>query len=390
MRFFFAIIYVMNNIKIKLILTLIIALVVPTMVFAQTLSGTNYSVEDSALDSGGETSSSTNYSSRDSISDIDSTTSSSTNYKNPSGFVPGAYPGVPGTPTLTNTGSILYNSLDFVINTGVGNQTDTTYAIAISSDDFVTTYFIQTDDTVGTTEAWQTYAGWNSGTGERVTGLLPSTAYKIKVKASYGTGSNAADTETAYSPTATATTSAPSLVFSIAGVGSGTCVENSGGSCPPGKTTTVTSTATSMGFGSLAVGDGNLNIAAQTITVTTNASGGYTATVQQDGNLRTSGSDSIPVVSGTNATPSAFDTGVVNGFFGYHTTDGTLCTGTTGRFGSDNDLYAALSLTPYEIACSSGPVTGEVTSLVYKLNIGTLQEAGNYQNVITYIATATY
>lgn len=342
----------------------------------------DYSVEGSTFDGGGESSSSTDYSSRDSIgSEVETGDSNSIDYKNPSGFQQGAYPGIPGQPTLTNTGSTLYNSLDFVVVTGSGQQTDTTYAIAISSDNFVTTRFVQTDDTVGVNEAWQTYTGWNSGTGERITGLSPSTTYKIKVKASYGTGSNAADSESGYSLEASATTSAPSIVVSIAGVNSGVSVG--------GLTTTDTSTSTTMGYGSLTIGDGSPNIAAQTVTVTTNASGGYTATVQQDGDLRTNVGDSIPVVSGTNASPAAFGTGVTTGRFGYHTTDSTLCTGTTGRF-STNDTYAALALTPFEIACSSGPVTNEATSIVYKLVIGTLQEAGNYQNILTYIATATY
>jgi hypothetical protein len=362
-------------------LAALLIIVVPTVVFAETLSSTNYNIEGATLDGGGEASSSTNYSSRDSISGEESGDSSSTNYKNPSGFQTIAYPGVPATPTLTNTGSVLYNSLDFIVATGNGQQDDTTYAIAISADDFATTYFIQTDDTLGSSEAWQTYAGWNSGTGERVTGLLPSTTYKIKVKASYGSGSNAADSESGYSQTASATTSAPSLTVSISGIASGNSVG--------GLTTTVTSTATSIGYGSLTIGDGSPNIAAQSVTVTTNATGGYTSTVQQDQDLTSTNGDSIATVSGTNASPAIFGTGVTTGRFGYHTTDSSLCTGTSSRF-STNDTYAALDISPKEIACSTGAVTSEVTNLVYKLVIGNLQEAGDYQNTVTYITTATF
>lgn len=351
-------------------------LLLPALAVAQTLSSPNYNVEDSIFDSGAESSSSANYRSRDSIDGIETGPSSSTDYKTISGFQPGAYPGVPGTPTLTNTGGTLYNSLDFVVVTGSGQQTDTNYAIAISSDDFVTTYFIQTDDTVGTTAAWQTYAGWNSGTGERVTGLSPSTTYKIKVKARYGV-----DSESGYSQTASAATSAPSLVVSIAGISSGTTIA--------GVTTTVTSMATTMGFGTLTVGDGSPNIAAQRVTVTTNATGGYTTTVRQDQDLTSAASDTIDPVSGTNASPATFPTGFTDGRFGYHTTDSSLCTGTGSRF-SANDTYARLETSPYEAACSTGAVTNEQTDIVYKLVIGTLQEAGNYQNVVTYITTATY
>lgn len=362
-------------------LTALLIVVVPSVVLAETIGSTNYNIEGATLDGGGEASSSTNYSSRDSISGEESGDSSSTNYKNPSSFQNIAYPGIPATPTLVNTGGTLYNSLDFVVATGSGQQIDTTYAIAISVDNFVTTYFVQTDDTLGTTEAWQTYTGWNSGTGERVTGLLPSTAYKIKVKASYGSGSNAADSESGYSQTATASTSLASLSVSIAGIASGNSVG--------GLTTTVTSTATSIGYGSLTIGDGNPNIAAQSVTVTTNATGGYTSTVQQDQNLTSTNGDFIATVSGTNASPAAFGTGVTTGRFGYHTTDSSLCTGSSSRF-STNDTYAALVTAPYEIACSTGAVTAEVTNLVYKLVIGNLQEAGDYQNTVTYITTATF
>jgi hypothetical protein len=366
--------------KYKIWIATLLLLIAPAVAVAQNINSSNYRIEDSTFDGGGENSNSTNYSSRDSISDIDTSQSNSGNYKSSPGFQPGAYPGIPAQPTLVNTGGLLYNSLDFIIATGDGQQSDTTYAIAISSDNFATTYFIQTDDTLGTTEAWQSYSGWGSGVGERVTGLLPNTTYKIKVKASYGSGSNAIDSESGYSLEASASTIAPSLVASIAGISSGTAIA--------GVTTTVTSTSSAMGYGSLTIGDGNPNIAAQRVTVTTNATGGYTTTVRQDGPL-TSGSNTIAAVSGTNAAPLAFDTGVTQGRFGYHTTDASLCTGTSNRF-SANDTYAALDTVPYEVGCSNGAVTSEQTDVVYKLVIGTLQQAGNYENVLTYITTATY
>lgn len=356
-------------------------LLIPVTVLAQTMNSGTYNIENSTFDGGGEPSSSTNYSSRDSIDGIETGDANSTTYVNPSGFQPGAYPGIPSQPTLTNTGGTLYNSLDFVVATGNGQQSDTTYAIAISSDDFATTYFIQTNDTLGANEAWQTYSGWNSGTGERVTGLSPSTTYKIKVKASYGSGSDAADSESGYSQEASATTSAPSLTMALSGVSSGVSIA--------GLTTTVTSSANAVGYGSLTIGDGNPNVAAQGVTVTTNATGGYTTTVRQDQDLTSSNGDTIATVSGTNTTPAAFGTGVTTGRFGYHTTDSSLCTGTTGRF-STNDTYARFETTAYEVACNTGPATSELTQLVYKLVIGNLQEAGDYQNTLTYITTATY
>ena len=358
------------------IIVSLFVLLLPLVAVAQTLNSTNYQIEDSIFDSGAENSNSANYRSRDSIDSVETGSSLSSTFKSILGFQPGAYPGIPGTPTLTNTGGTMYDSLDFVVVTGNGQQDDTNYAIAISNDNFATTNYIQTDDTLGSTPAWQTYTGWNGGTGETVVGLASGSTYKIKVKARYGP-----DSESGYSQEASATTAGPLLTVVIAGVASGTTIAS--------VTTTVTSTATTMGFGSLTIGDGSPNIAAQTVTVTTNASGGYTTTVQQDNDLTSSAGDTISTVSGSNASPAAFDTGVTAGRFGYHTTDSSLCTGTSGRFTSD-DTYAALETTPREVACSSSSATAEVSSLVYKLVIGTVQEAGNYQNVITYITTATY
>ncbi|HMQ01769.1 MAG TPA: hypothetical protein PKD79_01720 [Candidatus Doudnabacteria bacterium] len=365
----------------KLIFSLLVFFAIPSVVIAQTMSSPSYNIENSTFDGGGQSSSSTNYRSVDSISDVESGISSSTNFRNPSGFQPGAYPGVPGQPTFVNTTGSMYNALDFVVVTGSGQQSDTTYAIAISDDDFTTTEFIQVDGTIGPNEYWQDYSGWGGATGETVVGLNSNTAYKIKVKASYGTGSNAADSESGYSQEASASTAGQTLTFAIGGVGSGATHAS--------LTTTVASSANSIGFGLLTLGDGNPNIAAQTLTVTTNASGGYSATARHDQDLTSANSDTIATVSGTNASPAAFGTGVTTGRFGYHTTDSSLCTGTSSRFTPD-DTFARMETTPYEVACSTGPVTSDLTYLVYKLVVGALQPAGDYQSTVTYIATATY
>jgi hypothetical protein len=362
--------------KSKIVSHFLIAFVlvaVPFVALSQTLSSPNYSVEDSTFDAGGEPSSSTNYRSTDSIGNQGDGVSSSTNYKTFPGFAWQAFPGVPAQPTLTNTGGTLYTSLDFIIATG-GNQTDTNYAIAISPDNFTTTYYIQTDDTLGTTEAWQDYSGWGSGSGERVTGLVSGTTYKIKVKARYG-----ADSESGFSVTASATTSDPSLTITFAGVASSTSVA--------GETTTVTSTTNAIPYGSLILG--TPAVAAHSVTVSTNAISGYTTTLQQDGDLRTGNGQQITAVSGTNASPAAWPGSITDGRFGYHSTDSLLCTGTTSRF-STNNTYAAATTTPEEVACSTGPVTTEQTTFVYKLEVNSLQAAGNYQNVLTYITTAKF
>lgn len=364
------------KLKQKYIICLIIVLLgYPLFTFAETLSGSNYNIENPSVDQGGEISSSTNYTSRESVGDANGEGLNSTNYKAFPGFEQHAAPGVPAQPTFTNTGGTLYNALDFVVATGDGQQSDVQYAIAISSDDFVTTNFIQTDDTVGSSEAWQTYTQWGNGTGERVTGLLSSTSYKIKVKARF-----AADTETAYSVTAQAATVGASLTIVFAGINSGTTFD--------GETTTITTTANGVAYGTLVVS--TPTIAAHQVTVTTNASGGFTTTVRQDGNLRTITSAEISTVPGTNASPSSWPGSITTGRFGYHSSDEDLCTGSATRF-STNNTWAALDTVPYEVGCNMSPVpSGETTTVTYKLEVGGLQDSGQYANVITYITSAQF
>lgn len=337
------------------------------------MNSSNYNLENSSLNSGGEEGASTNFRSVDSVGDANDRGMTSTNYKAFPGTLQPLYPGVPTQPTLTNTGGTLYNALDFVITTG-GNQTDTEYAIAISSDSFVTTYFIQTNDTLGTSPAWQDYVGWNSGTGERVTGLTPNTLYEIKVKARFEI-----DTETEYSITASATTAGASISVSFTGINSGVTTE--------GQTTDITSTSTTVPFGTLVID--TPKVAAQTITVSTNAVNGYTTTIQQDTNLIQQTGADIDPVAGTNASPAVFPAVVTTGAFGYHTSDATLCSGTTTRFTADN-TYAAATTTALEVACSATPVSNEDTTIVYKIQVSASQEAGTYQNNITYITTGTF
>lgn len=345
------------------------------LVLAETLGSTNYQIENPSIDVGGESSSSTNYTSRDSIGDTNASVSESTNYKAFPGFVQSAYPGVPAVPTFTNTGGTLYNALDFVVATGNGQQTDTTYAIAISSDDFVTTNYIQADDTVGSSAVWQTYTAWGGGSGERVTGLSPSTTYKIKVKARY-----AIDTESAYSVSASASTAGPSLTVTFTGIASGNTLD--------GETTTVSSTATTVPFGNLTLD--TPAVAAHKTTVTTNASGGYSTTVSQTQDLtRDGGSETISGVSGTNSAPAGWPGSITDGKFGYHTSDESLCTGSSNRF-SSNNTWASLSTVFYEVACSTAPVTAEETTVTYKLQVGVGQSAGVYRSTVTYITTAVY
>ena len=115
---------------------------------------------------------------------------------------------VPIAPTLTNP-SNFYNKLNFVLNLGA-SPSDTKFAIAVSTDNFVTTKYVQIDDTIGATKTYQTYASWGGASGQALIGLSPSTNYKIKANAIQGNF-----TETEFGPSASAATVAPSITFDI-------------------------------------------------------------------------------------------------------------------------------------------------------------------------------
>lgn len=128
-------------------------------------------------------------------------------------------------------------------------------------------------------------------------------------------------------------------------------------------------------------------VVAQKLNVTTNTKTGYRITIKEDQNLtdfRTQ--ETIADVPGTNTSPQVWP---AVGGFGYHTSDDSLGTGVVNRFFGD-DTYAAITSSSEEVAYHGSAVNGQVTSIVYKLEIGASQMIGEYSNVITYICTTTY
>ena len=105
-----------------------------------------------------------------------------------------------------------YNKLLVTLSTN-GNPADARYAIAISTDNFATTQYVQSDFTIGPSLAsanFLTYAAWGSGSGTYLRGLSPSTVYTVKAAAYRG-----AFTQSPFSATSSATTDSPQLSFDI-------------------------------------------------------------------------------------------------------------------------------------------------------------------------------
>lgn len=176
-------------------------------------ASTNYQLKDFGYGGGGTASSaSSNYAIEGIVGEQDSTKLSGTTYDLGPGLEFTNQANVPPAPTFTNPSSY-YNKLKIVLSTG-SNPSDTKFAIAISTDSFVSdTRYVQDDDTVGSAlgaEDYQTYTNWGGASGELIIGLLSSTTYTVKVKAMQGSF-----TETGYGPTASAATLSPTLTFDI-------------------------------------------------------------------------------------------------------------------------------------------------------------------------------
>ncbi|MCH8821674.1 hypothetical protein IID23_04115 [Patescibacteria group bacterium] len=123
-------------------------------------------------------------------------------------------------------------------------------------------------------------------------------------------------------------------------------------------------------------------------TVSTNATGGYAATIIQDGPL-TSGGDTIAPVSDSNV-----DTAGSDEEYGIGTSDagaadiinwdGT-CDGDAGGEPSD-----PITATPQEYAEDAGPISAQITTVCHSIAIAGDTEAGTYTQVVTHITTGTF
>lgn len=182
------------------------------MFFAATPAGTNYKLQSYGVGSGGVANSTSSAYAMEGISgEVSGTRMSSASYGLGSGMIPTQQANVPAAPTLTNPADY-YNKLRLTIDNG-NNPSDAKFAIAISTDNFVTTRYVQSDNTVGNAlgmEDYQTYATWGGASGFLVVGLTASTTYSAKVRAMHGKF-----TESGYGAVGSAATVNPSLTFDL-------------------------------------------------------------------------------------------------------------------------------------------------------------------------------
>lgn len=184
----------------------------PIMVFFAVPASTNYQLKTYEFGGGGDKDlNSANYKMEGIIGELNGQSSANGTSLN-GGMFYVQMANTPGAPTFTNDTGTQYNKLKIILNTS-NNPSDTTYAIAISKDNWVTTQYVQADNTVGSTLVFanfQTYAAWGGASGSYIIGLDTGTTYKVKVKARQGNF-----TEGPYGPESTAATVDPSLSFDI-------------------------------------------------------------------------------------------------------------------------------------------------------------------------------
>ncbi|NBV76676.1 hypothetical protein EBR66_00710 [bacterium] len=207
-----------------------------------------------------------------------------------------------------------------------------------------------------------------------------------------GTQDNSGETRVAILSNVTVTASVDtSFTFTVAGVASGASVNGD---------TTSTTTATAIGFGTLV--PTVPVIAAQDLTVTTNAVNGFSVTVQEDQNLTSANGADIDLFKdgNENVAPTTW-TSPTNtlgqektySHLGISSEDATLTAG--DEFGTS--LYAGnFGSTTRQVFYHNGPANGSTanigaTRVGYKIEIASLQEAANdYINRITYVATPVF
>ena len=176
-------------------------------------------------------------------------------------------------------------------------------------------------------------------------------------------------------------TQGATLTFTVTGLPQSTSTN--------GVTTNVSTTATGIPFGTLALGTST--IGAQRLYVTTDAANGYELYTEQDQQLTDTRGDKVPGVLGTNSTPLAWTSGCTStstGCYGYHAGSPVLAGGST-RFAA-NDSYASLTSTIAEVGFSSVPTTSSTMDMVYRLQISGTQITGSYQNNLIYVVAPSF
>jgi hypothetical protein len=170
-----------------------------------------------------------------------------------------------------------------------------------------------------------------------------------------------------------------SLSFTVNGVNNGT-------SCD-GTTTTATSSATTIPFGS--VTSAANAVVCQDLIAASNSTSGFTIYARYTSKPTNALSQTIADSSGSNTTPAAF-TAAGTEAYGYSTSDATLGTGTANRFTSPSQGWAAMTTSNAEIAYEPNPITATTYHIAHQVGVSTTTSPGTYTTTIIYTCTPIY
>lgn len=337
--------------------------------FAALPATSNYQLQSYGFGSGGTSSSSTaTYSLEGSVGELSGQPSSTANSSIKPGFIQTQQAHVPQLAGLDNNGGQYYNKLHFAIDPQ-GNPSDATYLIAVSTDNFVTdTRYVQADGTLSTTLStahYQTYSAWGGSAGSVMIGLLPSTTYSVKLRATQGRF-----TESAYGPATSQATAAPSLTFNLV---------TSNQAVPP----------FSINLGTLNAGSIVTSTETINTTLTTNGtSGGDVYIKGQNGGL-TSASTSASIAAVTNDLNS-----IGQGFGIQNSSVGQTAGGpysVLSPYNVSGNTVGIVNGTIRSLYTSTTPITGGNGVLRLKAKSTTTNVAANdYQEILTFIAAGNF
>lgn len=147
--------------------------------------------------------------------------------------------------------------------------------------------------------------------------------------------------------------------------------------------------ATSKNFGVIQPGGNPTNVSS-TLTTTTNSSTGYVVYAWST-QLMTMGASTLADWTGTNASPTTFGNGSFG--FGYTTDDASLTGGTADRFTNGGAKYAGFvhSGSGDPVADrTTGPVSGAVDTITYRIAASGSQVSGTYTTIIVYVCSVTF
>lgn len=334
------------------------------------LPGTNnYKLHDYGFGSGGGSMGSSNYSLEGLAGELSGQTLTSTNYGLKPGLLGSRLAALPDAPTWENGGD-WYNKLRLIIDP-TGNPDDATFAVAISTDNFATTQYVQFDNTVGSSlgsEDFRTYADWGAASGINVIGLQPGTEYTVKVKARHGEF-----TETGFGREAAAETSELSLVFDI----------------DIAATDTETSSPYVLDFGSVAPGNVTDSPSKIWLDLESNAENGVFVYGVSDNEGLASAATGY-VIGTTSGDLDSLGEGVgARGDGAGESAGGPLAFG--AQYDNGGNIIGAIDSQFRLMLSSSGPVNGGRASFLLKLKTSLATPAAtDYVDIYTMIATAGF